>query len=181
MLHIWGQMTLQEVAEVTGVTLNTAASRYRYGLSKLRERMQPPEDGVKMAMDDKKFEEYLSEFRPREPRALTASDAGFWQRWGARAGDCGSFSVDCGGDTDLDEDSMCEARISARVTAAERSVVAPRESATRDIASEVSLGRLGMLYKRDPAQLDQALAEVSRNLLPHVDRPESTLHSLDHE
>src|SRR5271154_4321081 len=41
-LHIWGQMTLQEVAEVTGVTLNTAASRYRYGLSKLRERMPPP-------------------------------------------------------------------------------------------------------------------------------------------
>ena len=41
-LHIWGQMTLQEVAEVTGVTLNTAASRYRYGLSKLRERMRPP-------------------------------------------------------------------------------------------------------------------------------------------
>jgi RNA polymerase sigma-70 factor (ECF subfamily) len=42
-LHIWGQMTLQEVAEVTGVTLNTAASRYRYGLSKPRERMRPQE------------------------------------------------------------------------------------------------------------------------------------------
>jgi len=40
-LHIWGQLTLQEVAEVTAVTLNTAASRYRYGLSKLRERMRP--------------------------------------------------------------------------------------------------------------------------------------------
>lgn len=40
-LHIWGQMTLEEVAEVTGVTLSTAASRYRYGLSKLRERMRP--------------------------------------------------------------------------------------------------------------------------------------------
>jgi RNA polymerase sigma-70 factor, ECF subfamily len=40
-LHIWGQLTFDEVAEVTGVTLNTAASRYRYGLGKLRERMRP--------------------------------------------------------------------------------------------------------------------------------------------
>jgi RNA polymerase sigma-70 factor (ECF subfamily) len=40
-LHIWGQLTLQEVADVTSVTLNTAASRYRYGLGKLRERMRP--------------------------------------------------------------------------------------------------------------------------------------------
>jgi RNA polymerase sigma-70 factor (ECF subfamily) len=40
-LHIWGQLTLQEVADVTGVALNTAASRYRYGLGKLRERMRP--------------------------------------------------------------------------------------------------------------------------------------------
>jgi RNA polymerase sigma-70 factor (ECF subfamily) len=40
-LHIWGQLTFEEVAEVTGVTLNTAASRYRYGLGKLRERMRP--------------------------------------------------------------------------------------------------------------------------------------------
>jgi RNA polymerase sigma-70 factor, ECF subfamily len=39
-LHIWAQLTLQEVAEVTGVALNTAASRYRYGLGKLWERMR---------------------------------------------------------------------------------------------------------------------------------------------
>jgi RNA polymerase sigma-70 factor (ECF subfamily) len=40
-LHNWGHLTFEEVAEVTGVTLNTAASRYRYGLGKLRERMRP--------------------------------------------------------------------------------------------------------------------------------------------
>jgi RNA polymerase sigma-70 factor (ECF subfamily) len=36
-LHIWGQLTFQEAAEVIGVSANTAASRYRYGLAKLKE------------------------------------------------------------------------------------------------------------------------------------------------
>lgn len=36
-LHIWGQLTFEEAAAVIGVSPNTAASRYRYGLAKLRE------------------------------------------------------------------------------------------------------------------------------------------------
>ena len=36
-LRVWGQMTFEEVAEVVGVSPNTAASRYRYGLAKLSE------------------------------------------------------------------------------------------------------------------------------------------------
>jgi RNA polymerase sigma-70 factor (ECF subfamily) len=36
-MHIWGGMTLYEVAVATEVPLNTAASRYRYALQKLRE------------------------------------------------------------------------------------------------------------------------------------------------
>jgi RNA polymerase sigma-70 factor (ECF subfamily) len=36
-LRVWGQMTLEEVAGVVGVSPNTAASRYRYGLAKLSE------------------------------------------------------------------------------------------------------------------------------------------------
>ena len=40
LLHIWAQMTFEEVAEALGITPNTAASRYRYGLSKLREQFQ---------------------------------------------------------------------------------------------------------------------------------------------
>jgi RNA polymerase sigma-70 factor (ECF subfamily) len=35
-LHIWGQLTLEEVAETVGISPNTAASRYRYGLTKLK-------------------------------------------------------------------------------------------------------------------------------------------------
>lgn len=42
-LRIWGEMTLEEVAEIVGAPLNTIASRYRYALGKLREKMQPPE------------------------------------------------------------------------------------------------------------------------------------------
>ena len=38
---IWAGMTLGEVAAATEVPLNTAASRYRYALEKLRQRLQP--------------------------------------------------------------------------------------------------------------------------------------------
>jgi RNA polymerase sigma-70 factor (ECF subfamily) len=40
-LRIWSGMTLAEVADLSGVSLNTAASRYRYALEKLRERLKP--------------------------------------------------------------------------------------------------------------------------------------------
>jgi len=36
-LRVWGQMTFDEVAGVVGISPNTAASRYRYGLAKLNE------------------------------------------------------------------------------------------------------------------------------------------------
>ena len=36
-LKIWGGLTFQEIAEATGVPLNTAASRYRYALEGLRD------------------------------------------------------------------------------------------------------------------------------------------------
>ena len=35
-LHIWGQLTFEEVAETLGISPSTAASRYRYGLAKLK-------------------------------------------------------------------------------------------------------------------------------------------------
>lgn len=42
-MRIWSGMTLEEVAEATNVPLNTAASRYRYALAKLREKLKPHE------------------------------------------------------------------------------------------------------------------------------------------
>ena len=38
-LKIWGGLTLQEIANATGTSLNTVASRYRYALGKLRDRL----------------------------------------------------------------------------------------------------------------------------------------------
>jgi RNA polymerase sigma factor (sigma-70 family) len=38
-LHIWGELTFSQVAEILSISANTAASRYRYALSKLREAM----------------------------------------------------------------------------------------------------------------------------------------------
>jgi RNA polymerase sigma-70 factor, ECF subfamily len=40
-MRIWSGLTLEEVAAATNVPLNTAASRYRYALEKLRERLKP--------------------------------------------------------------------------------------------------------------------------------------------
>ena len=39
-MRIWSGLTLEEVATATAVPLNTAASRYRYALAKLREQMR---------------------------------------------------------------------------------------------------------------------------------------------
>jgi RNA polymerase sigma-70 factor (ECF subfamily) len=38
-LHIWGELTFSQVAEILSISANTAASRYRYALTKLREAM----------------------------------------------------------------------------------------------------------------------------------------------
>ena len=38
-LHIWGDLTFAQIGKLTGVGVNTAASRYRYALAKLRETM----------------------------------------------------------------------------------------------------------------------------------------------
>src|SRR5262245_37514761 len=40
LLHVWGQMSFEEVASALEIPPNTAASRYRYGLLKLREQFQ---------------------------------------------------------------------------------------------------------------------------------------------
>jgi RNA polymerase sigma-70 factor, ECF subfamily len=38
-LHLWGELTFLEMAALLGLSPNTAASRYRYALAKLRESM----------------------------------------------------------------------------------------------------------------------------------------------
>jgi RNA polymerase sigma factor (sigma-70 family) len=40
-MRIWGEMKFDEIASVLEISINTVASRYRYALATLRERMQP--------------------------------------------------------------------------------------------------------------------------------------------
>ncbi len=46
-LKLWDGLTFEEIAEVQGIPLNTAASRYRYALEKLRSELQPLYDELK--------------------------------------------------------------------------------------------------------------------------------------
>jgi RNA polymerase sigma-70 factor (ECF subfamily) len=39
-LKIWNELTFQQVADTLGIPLNTAASRYRYAIERLRESMK---------------------------------------------------------------------------------------------------------------------------------------------
>jgi RNA polymerase sigma-70 factor, ECF subfamily len=40
-LHIWGELTFSQIADVLGINSNTAASRYRYAIEKLRDEICP--------------------------------------------------------------------------------------------------------------------------------------------
>jgi RNA polymerase sigma factor (sigma-70 family) len=40
-LRVWGQLTFQEIADALDASSNTIASRYRYGLAKLRDILKP--------------------------------------------------------------------------------------------------------------------------------------------
>lgn len=40
-LKLWEERTFDEIADICGIPLNTAASRYRYGLDKLRTLLRP--------------------------------------------------------------------------------------------------------------------------------------------
>ena len=45
-LKLWEGLTFEQIADALDIPLNTAASRYRYGLNKLRERLRPLYDEI---------------------------------------------------------------------------------------------------------------------------------------
>jgi RNA polymerase sigma-70 factor (ECF subfamily) len=47
MLHVWAGLTFREIAAALDVPLHTAASRCRYGLTKLRGSLQPLYDEIR--------------------------------------------------------------------------------------------------------------------------------------
>jgi RNA polymerase sigma-70 factor (ECF subfamily) len=46
-LKLWEALTFEAIAQALEIPLNTAASRYRYGLDKLRQRLRPLYDEIK--------------------------------------------------------------------------------------------------------------------------------------
>ena len=48
-LKLWSELTFEEIAAVQDISPNTAASRYRYGLDKLRDRLRPLYEEMKKA------------------------------------------------------------------------------------------------------------------------------------
>ena len=46
-LKLWEGLKFEQIAQVLDIPLNTAASRYRYGLDKLRERLRPLYDEIR--------------------------------------------------------------------------------------------------------------------------------------
>jgi RNA polymerase sigma-70 factor (ECF subfamily) len=46
-LKLWEGLTFEQIADTLGIPLNTAASRYRYGLDKLRARLRPIYEEIK--------------------------------------------------------------------------------------------------------------------------------------
>jgi RNA polymerase sigma-70 factor (ECF subfamily) len=43
-LHVWGELTFLEIGDLLSISSNTAASRYRYALAKLRDSMLAKEN-----------------------------------------------------------------------------------------------------------------------------------------
>ena len=48
-LKLWSELTFEEIAAALDISPNTAASRYRYGLDKLRARLRPLYEEMKKA------------------------------------------------------------------------------------------------------------------------------------
>ena len=46
-LKLWENLTFEQIAETLDISPNTAASRYRYGIDKLRERLRPLYEEIK--------------------------------------------------------------------------------------------------------------------------------------
>ena len=53
-MRVWGGLTLEEIAATSGAPLNTVASRYRYALERLREKLRPHERHENGAMKNGK-------------------------------------------------------------------------------------------------------------------------------
>ena len=177
-MRAWSGLTLEEIAAATAAPLNTIASRYRYALEKLRQRLQPYERNengqMKMENDGKKFEEYLGEFQPRKPRALPALIV-HRQAWPRRLAAAAAIAMFLGA-------SLWFVRrknelISGEPAAKNSTSTLEAESPARPLAL-LPLTRLAL---ENPEQVDAQLTAASRRVLPDFRGSNSTLRVLAKE
>jgi len=128
-----------------------------------------------MPRSEEAFERYLREFRPRKPRPLPGRAPILLRHWVPRIAIAAMLVLIVAAMIFLSRERKHEAQL---VQPPATAVVQP---ATRSVARAVSVQRLTMLAQTDPEQLDAALAEVSRKLLPHVELAGGALHGLDTE
>jgi hypothetical protein len=121
-----------------------------------------------MNQEDHNFENYLREFKPRQPRALpeiTVSRQWHWQRLAAAA----VIVVACGSaiwfTNERHEQSSLQG-LQQRVPSASPAIRAQSYAALQRLALE------------DPARFDAALSAASQNILPRFDKQDSTLRVL---
>ena len=122
-----------------------------------------------MDLRDKEFEEFLRQFQPRRPAALPHQLLRPVS-WARRFALAAVFVLVCGG-------ALFLWRFQNRPT---RVAVIPEATTTppSDIAERMTLGRLTQLAIVNPDMLDTTLRDISRTMLPHVERLDSTLHVL---
>jgi len=128
-----------------------------------------------MNWSDEEFEAFLRQFQPQKPKALPAADpaARLGARWWLAAA---VILLGCG-------TALWVSR-SAFLPEAEKPAVQTdiaRPAAAASAVQTVTLGRLTQLAHGSSEQLDVALNEASRSLLPDVERNDSTLHGLARE
>lgn len=121
-----------------------------------------------MNQPDHDFENYLREFKPRQPRALAAPPAGgvwAWQRFAAAA----LIFITCGSAVwfAASRDEQGFGQNSQQRVAPSKLAVAAHPYA--------SLQRLAL---EDPSRFETDVSAASRNILPRFDGPDSTLRVL---
>ena len=127
-----------------------------------------------MNQDDEKFERYLRQFRPRAPSRLPARVPAFPLVWRARFALAAAVFVLGSVVAWLATKEHHHVR-----TSPFNKTILPARQVTHSVGpSEVSLARLNATMRISPSELDAALMDISRQLLPHVENSRGSLHVL---
>jgi hypothetical protein len=127
---------------------------------------------------DEEFETFLRQFQPRRPSALPYAPSLRPAWWSRRLLAAAVIVLVCGS-------ALLVLRLRTTVNRPPPTRLVVQQEVptplTSSVAETVTLGKLTQRALMDLDGLDGTLRDVSRNLLPHVERSESTLHALAKE